>query len=122
MPSLKIKYVLKNSLERRLDILNHFDKTCEVHALHRKWIPDVVFAGVMNKLFHSNVDAKELNKTLNYCRGLQMDDPSNKIGKFRGCMNMYDPTSTNPIPLYRNIYFYYICNQNEKPNIEFGHW
>ena len=84
MPSLKRNAVLKASLVRRLGILNHFDKTREGLALHRKWIPDVVFSVVMNKLFHSNVDTKDLKKTLNACRGLQMDDPSNKMEKFWG--------------------------------------
>ena len=121
MPSLKRKAVEIAALSRKLEIVSHFDEACKAIQLHRKWIPDVVFAGVMNKLFHSNVDANELNKALNYCRGLELNNSSNLKGRFRATMHMIDPTP--PVnTIKRNVHFYYICNPAEYPTIEFGLW
>ena len=121
MPSLKRKAVEIAALSRKLEIVSHFDEACKAIQLHRKWIPDVVFAGVMNNVFDSNVDFKELNKALNSCRGLELNNSSNLKGRFRATMHVIDPT----LPVntrQRNVHFYYICNPAEYPTIEFGLW
>ena len=122
MPTLKRKAADEASLARRLAIVSHFDEICKAIHLRRKWIPDVVFAGVINNLFNINVDTKELNKALNTCRGLELDDPSNIRGKFRETFQMHDPTSTSSGVNRRIVNFYYICNHFEKPHIMFGPW
>ena len=122
MPSLKRNAADEAKLARRLDILSHFDKICKVLALHRKWIPYGVFAGVMNNLFHINVDAKELNKTVNICMGLQMDDPSKKWGNSG---DAYKCMTQQVLIQYHNIGRYIFITfviKKEKPSIEFGHW
>ena len=104
MPSLKRKAVLEARVARKLDIVSHFDEACKAIQLHRKWIPDVVFAGVMNNVFDSNVDFKELNKALNYCRGLELNDPSNLKGRFMATMHVIDPTL--PVNTRQRMYIF----------------
>ena len=106
MPSLKRNAVEIAALSRKLEIMSQFEEVCKAIHLHRKWIPDVVFSGVMNNFFDSNVQHIELNKALNTCRGLELDDPSNPNGKFRATHQMYDPTSTTHSVNRRVVTFY----------------
>ena len=122
MPSLKRNAVEIAALSRKLEIMSQFEEACKAIYLHRKWIPDVVFSGVMNNCFDSNVQYIELNKALNTCRGLELDNPSNPNGKFWATLQMHDPTSTTHSVNSRIVPCYYICNHTEKPHIMFGHW
>ena len=101
--------------------MSHFDKACKIIQFHRKWIRDVAFSGVMNTVFDSNVDFKELSKAPNSCRGLELNGPSHLKERLRATIQLIDPT----LPLNtrkRNVHFNYICNPVEYPTIEFGHW
>ena len=105
---------------KRLKLLSQFDDACTILHLKRKWIPDVVFAGVMNRLHDGNISVKDLNDTLRSSRGLELEKKYSKKRLFRANMLMSDPTL--PGQVYRKVFFYYVCNEEEFPSIEFGHW
>ena len=120
MPSVKRKAFADEVMMRRQTLLSDFDKACLTLQLRRKWLPDIVFAEVMNHNFHSNVSVQELNRVLTGSRGLELENQLNNKGLFRANIKMPDPTLPNA--RRRIVYFYYVCNEEEYPSIEFGHW
>ena len=120
MPSKKRKALADEVMMRKQTLLSDFDKACLTLQLRRKWLPDVVFAEVMNHNFHSNVSVQELNKVLAVSRGMELENQLNNKGLFRANKKMHDPTL--PGARRRKVYFYYVCNEEEFPSIEFGHW
>ena len=120
MPNPKRKAQAEEAKNKRRKLLSQFDDACAILHLKRKWIPDVVFAGVMNRLHDGNTSVKDLNDSLRLSRGLEMDNKFSQKGLFRGYMRMQDPTL--PDQVLRRVSFYYVCNEEEFPSIEFGHW
>ena len=120
MPSVKRKAIADETMKRRQKLLSDFDKACLTPQLRRKWLPDVVFAEVTSQKFHSNVSVQELNKVLAVSRGLELENLFNNKGLFRADIMINDPTL--PGARRRKGYFYYVCNEEEYPSIEFGHW
>ena len=80
--------------------------------MRRKWLPDSVFVGLINKLYQSNVTPTELNEALRLARktdGLFVED-------------LMTTDRSRPDKLRRRIKFYYCCNKGELPEIDFGQW
>ena len=120
MPNPKRKAQAEEARNKRRKLLSQFDDACTILHLKRKWIPDVVFAGVMNRLHDGNISVKDLNDTLRSSRGLKLENKYSKKGLFR--CNFWTPDPTLPGKVYRKVFFYYVCNEEEFPSIEFGHW
>ena len=120
MPNPKRKAQAEQARNNRRKLLSQFDDSCSLIHMKRKWIPDVVFAGVVNKKNDSNVSVKDLNDALRSSRGLELENKFSKKGLFRCSSWMPDPTL--PGQLFRNVYFYYVCNEEEFPSIEFRSW
>ena len=120
MPNPKRKAQAEEAKNKRRKLLSQFDDACSLLHMKRKWIPDVVFAGVMNRLYDSNISAKDLNDSLRSIRGLELDNKFSQKGLFRG--NAWLPDPTQPDRGDRKVFFYYVCNEEEFPSIEFGHW
>ena len=70
MPNPKRKAQAEEVRNKRRKILSQFDDTCAILHLKRKWIPDVIFSGATNRLYDSNISAKDLNDSLRLIRGL----------------------------------------------------
>ena len=120
MPNPKRKAQAEEAKNKRRKLLSQFDDACAILHMKRKWIPDVVFAGVMNRLHDGNTSVKDLNDSLRLSRGLEMDNKYSNKGLFRADLRMSDPTL--PGQADRKVLFYYVCNEEEFPSIEFGHW
>ena len=120
MPNPKREAQAEEAMNKRRNLLSQFDDACTILHLKRKWIPDVVFAGVMNRLYDSNISFKDLNRTLSLSRGRELENKFSNKGLFRG--NFYIPDPTLPGRVVRKVSFYYVCNEEEFPSIEFGHW
>ena len=88
--------------------------------MRRKWVPDCVFVGLINKLYQSNVTPTELNEALRLTRKTQLEDKYNTNGLFRESLDTID--RSRPDKLRRAMKFYYCCNPGELPEIDFGQW
>ena len=88
--------------------------------MRRKWVPDCVFVGLMNKLCKSNVAPTDFNEALHCARTTQLEDNNNKNGLFREALFTTD--RSRPDKLRRPMKFYYCCNPGELPEIDFGQW
>ena len=112
MPSKKRKLAEDARLARRYKVLSEFDNICNAHGVRRKWVPDCVFVGLINKIYQSNATPTELNEALRLARktyGLFTED-------------LMTTERSRPEKLCRRIKFYYCCNPGELPQIDFGQW
>ena len=64
MPSRKRKQAELRASDRNAKAISDFEMASKTHQFQRKWIPDVVFAATMRRLFHSNITRQQLNLTL----------------------------------------------------------
>ena len=112
MPSKKRKIAEEARLGRKNKVLLDFDNICNANGVRRKWLPDTVFVGLINKLYQSNVTNTELNNALRLA------------GKTDGFFvkDLQTTDRSRPDKLSRRIKFYYCCNKGELPEIDFGQW
>ena len=119
MPSRKQKAAEKAVAERRVKIVDAFDKASKSHNLRRKWIPDLVFVDVINKIFDKKLTHIELNDALRNDRGSNFRAKPNESCQFCALKWMVDPTipidHNKPRSNERNIHFYHCCNRKEQP-------
>ena len=120
MPNPKRKAQAEEARNKRRKLLSQFDDARTILHLKRKWIPDVVFSGVTNRLHDNNISVKYLNDSLRLSRGLELENKYSKKGLFWG--NLLIPDPTLPGRVARRVSFYHVCNEEEFPSIEFGHW
>ena len=112
MPSKKRKLADEARLARRNKVILDFDNICNANGVRRKWLPDSVFVGLINKLYQSNVTPTELNEAIYLARKTD--------GLFTEELRTTD--RSRPDKLRRNMKFYYCCNKGELPEIDFGQW
>ena len=112
MPSKKRKIAEEARLGRRQKVILDFDNICNANGVRRKWLPDTVFVGLINKLYQSNVTPTELNNAL--------PRATKTYGLFTEDLQTTD--RSRPNKLCRRIKFYYCCNPGELPQIDFGQW
>ena len=120
MSSKKRKLADEAHLARRKKLILEFDNICNAHGVRRKWVPDCIFVGLINKLYQSNVKPTELNEALRLTRKTQLEDKYNTNGLFRE--SLYTIARSRPEKLRREMKFYYCCNPGELPEIDFGQW
>ena len=112
MPTKKRKIADEARFVRRHKLILDFDNICNAHGVRRKWLPDSVYVGLMNKLYQSTVTPTELNDALRL------------TGKTEGLFteDLMTTDRSRPDKLRRRIKFYYCCNKGERPEIGFGQW
>ena len=72
--------------------MSDFDEAYQSLKLKMKWLPDVVFADVMNNLDNIHVNCNKQNRALNTFRILELDITSILNVIFWAYQHTFDPT------------------------------
>ena len=94
MPNTHTK--IKLDASRKSLVLELFLKVCKSTQLKRKWIPDTVFAGAINKVCsRSDITPPELNNSLKKDIEKRHDGFKKVLQVHRAKSRMCDPTTPN---------------------------
>ena len=119
--SRECKYrITKEVKNKRQKLLSQFDVIFSPLHLKRKMILDITCSGVIDNTDDSNVSINDLNESLWSIRGIKFDNKFIQKVLSRSNMKTPDPTLSDRVD--RQIYFYFVFNQQKYPDFDFGLW